>query len=283
MLAAGILVIGLMLVATAFPVAIKLTAVATERTIGTIVSTEASAKIKLFGDPNDIYQPPFGINFPYLSTLPSNQLIDFNITLKLLLDQNEYAYPSANTGEDKYYRWSALINRDDSVGLTINAAVFITRTTGSAAKYPKAVPYYQMAPTFDPLDPLNRIGIPKPICVPIDISNPPSPATDIYTITIADYSTTTTFNETEFIDHIPERATIVMVDFETEDVMLLNILEINRDLEDTDYTDGSGYGTITLAEPIYSAKVNDHFWVLPTAVNSSRNPCIGVYPETITF
>jgi hypothetical protein len=49
-MAAGILAIGFMLIAMVFPVGIKLTASATEKTIGVIAAKEAEAKLKLYAD-----------------------------------------------------------------------------------------------------------------------------------------------------------------------------------------------------------------------------------------
>ncbi|MCK5565174.1 MAG: hypothetical protein KAJ07_07995 [Planctomycetes bacterium] len=52
LMAAGILAIGFMLIAMIFPVGIKLTASATEKTIGVVAAKEAEAKLKLYaGDP----------------------------------------------------------------------------------------------------------------------------------------------------------------------------------------------------------------------------------------
>jgi len=48
LMAAGILVIGFMMIATVYPVGIKLAASATERTIGLVVAKEAKAKLKLY-------------------------------------------------------------------------------------------------------------------------------------------------------------------------------------------------------------------------------------------
>ena len=49
LMAVGILSIGMMLIATMFPVGIYLTTVATERTMAAIVADEAIAKIQLYG------------------------------------------------------------------------------------------------------------------------------------------------------------------------------------------------------------------------------------------
>ena len=50
-MAAGILAIGFAFIAGMFPVGVKLTAIATEQTIAPIVADEATAKIRLYGDP----------------------------------------------------------------------------------------------------------------------------------------------------------------------------------------------------------------------------------------
>ncbi len=49
LLAAGILVLGFLLIAGTFPVGIKLTSLATERTISLVAAQEAAGKIKLYG------------------------------------------------------------------------------------------------------------------------------------------------------------------------------------------------------------------------------------------
>ena len=49
LLAAGILMIGFMMIAGTLPVGVKLTAMGTERTIGAVAADEAFAKVRLFG------------------------------------------------------------------------------------------------------------------------------------------------------------------------------------------------------------------------------------------
>jgi hypothetical protein len=57
LMAAGILLVGFLLIAGTFPVGVKLTAVATERTIGVVASEEAMAKIHLYGIDNPALLP----------------------------------------------------------------------------------------------------------------------------------------------------------------------------------------------------------------------------------
>jgi prepilin-type N-terminal cleavage/methylation domain-containing protein len=267
MLAAAILVIGLMLVAGAFPVGIKLTAVATERTIGAIVSAEASAKIKLFGNPNGPGQDPYGFDFDsplFLSggAIHFHEPGIFRNTLPADF-ADEFAYPSANPNEKKYYHWSGLVKHLG--GTEIIATVFVTRVTGAGAKYPS--PYNS-----------STVDTPKPIRFGVDQSVlPASPGGFVDELLINDYPYTTTLDETTRIGHIADGAVLAMVIPSSPEVQLFKILEVNRDSTD------AGYGTIKLVDKIFSTDVNHHFWVIPTAVGSSRNPCIAVYPETITF
>ena len=63
-MAAGILLVGFLLIAGTFPVGVKLTAVATERTIGVVAAEEAMAKIHLYGIDNPALLP-YDRHVPY--------------------------------------------------------------------------------------------------------------------------------------------------------------------------------------------------------------------------
>ena len=82
----GILSIGMMLVATMFPVAVYLTAVASERTMAAIVADEAFAKIQLYG-----------VNISSLQwNLPRNTNCTDYEKVFLNIDPNEFAYPAVD-------------------------------------------------------------------------------------------------------------------------------------------------------------------------------------------
>jgi len=99
-MAVGILSIGMMLIATMFPVGIYLTSVASERTMAAIVADEAFAKIQLFGiDPCDN---------PHTSVDYENELVSKN-----KIDPCEFSYPPVDPYSDpclanRQYYWSAL-------------------------------------------------------------------------------------------------------------------------------------------------------------------------------
>lgn len=122
LMAVGILSVGMMLIATMFPVGIYLTSVAAERTMAAIVSDEAFAKIQLYGI---VPQGP-GSSYDY-----EDELVSAN-----RIDPNEFSYPSVDpcaTGNRQYY-WSALYKFDpNSAGYLIT--VFIARKTNPNLTY----------------------------------------------------------------------------------------------------------------------------------------------------
>ncbi|MGB7583042.1 MAG: prepilin-type N-terminal cleavage/methylation domain-containing protein [Sedimentisphaerales bacterium] len=107
LIAIGLLAVGMLFIAGAFPVSIHFTTVATERTIAPIVADEAFAKIKLYG----------GIS--YISTA-SNA---------------EFAYPSTPTSDpnSKQYWWSA-ISRSMDIN-DVQVTVFVSRKVGKNTAY----------------------------------------------------------------------------------------------------------------------------------------------------
>ena len=120
LMAVGILSIGMMLIATMFPVGIYLTTVATERTMAAIVYDEALAKIQLYGIGSS---PPPGVG-------------DYNDITSM--NSNEFSYPSVDpaTKTSQYY-WSALYKKlnSDPCDTQYSIAVFITRKTGPNLTY----------------------------------------------------------------------------------------------------------------------------------------------------
>jgi prepilin-type N-terminal cleavage/methylation domain-containing protein len=121
LMAVGILSVGMMLIATMFPVGIYLTTVASERTMAAIVADEAFAKIQLYG----IKSPP----------PDPNLCLDYEdaiVNAAGKIDPNEFSYPSVDpaAGNPQYY-WSALcrklsLNPSDTEYLI---TVFVSRKT----------------------------------------------------------------------------------------------------------------------------------------------------------
>ena len=76
-MSAGILAIGFVLIAGAFPVGARLTGIATERSIAAVAADEAFAKIQLYGLNSDIHllyvDPANGLTEGLHFVYPSNR------------------------------------------------------------------------------------------------------------------------------------------------------------------------------------------------------------------
>ncbi len=122
-MAVGILSIGMMLIATMFPVGIYLTTVASERTMAAIVADEAFAKIQLYG----------------LSSYPAviNDSNDYNDICNPI-DSNEFSYPSTDPCSPVQYYWSALCRQTDpnDPNMLFQVTVFVARKTSPNHTYP---------------------------------------------------------------------------------------------------------------------------------------------------
>jgi len=126
LLAIAILGLGMLFVASMFPLGIYFSALATEQTVAAVVADEAFAKIRLYGSTDS----------NWLSVLSSNACIDFNETLHI--NQSEFAYPSTDSNKFyKQYFWSALCRltevRDPvfNPNPPVQVTVFINRRIGS--------------------------------------------------------------------------------------------------------------------------------------------------------
>jgi prepilin-type N-terminal cleavage/methylation domain-containing protein len=126
LIAVGILAVGMIFVAGAFPAGIYLTTVATERTIAAVAADEAFAKTRIYGID--------------LSKLNVSGLKDFNDVLPatINIDPNEFEYPSADTDDSKQYCWSALCRLTDANNPNppVQVTVFVSRKVSPNLKYP---------------------------------------------------------------------------------------------------------------------------------------------------
>lgn len=268
MLAAGILMIGLILVAGAFPLGIHMTTASTEKVVGSVVIDEAFAKIKLNCSPIDTSVPPkdrvWGIKTEKLSTESFESLENSSLLYQGRMSEDDLSWPSVDTDDGKHYYWSALLKRHHGGSLTSAVAVvFVNRITGASAQYP------------DPDDPVgSRIVLPKPIRVPI-VTSGLTADTMIKVLSVADDSATTD-DEKELLEYIPDDAVLVMIDGDTVNggygPLVLHVIDV--DIINN---------IITLKEEISSDSINSYFWVVPTAEDSTRNPLINVYQERFTF
>lgn len=121
LMAVGILMVGLLMVAGTFPVGIHLTAVSTERTLGAIAADEAFAKVQLYG------VDTFAFTSPYYCE-------DFNDVADRDIDGSEFLYPS-DTASGQNYNWSAICRKVNTTGNAVQVTVFVSRLFAPGLSY----------------------------------------------------------------------------------------------------------------------------------------------------
>ncbi len=209
LMAAGILVVGFLLIAGTLPVGIKLTALSTERTIGVVAAEEAMAKIHLFGkDPNtmpyDRHVPYDGVSIAqYMQLAPPRRS---SFISPQALTQLQIVYPGmTGAGLDKFFQsqslypstavfdystpgnpqiktdlqdppryfWSALCRRLDATSTETQVTIFVCRMTGQGAKFPRFD--YDRPSGVPSLNPWTTSDYPTPVPVELTIT----PGTEI--------------------------------------------------------------------------------------------------------
>jgi len=253
-MAAGILAIGFMLIATLFPVGMKMTATATERTVASVAADEAFAKIRLYG-----------VN---LAVLAVSGLDDFySISDPCIFSADEFGYPSAEniSSEEKRYFWSALCGNPN--GTLVPVTVFISRKADAGAKFP-----YQNPVTSE----WESISYPKPIQI-VRVNDPD----------VQDYFT----NEIDVhADNAALAKYVVAGSIIIDNKTGLRMTVLTR--EQADSVVEMDRRRLILADAVEEALLGNSFWVIPPAVRNAltdpptvggRNPCVGVYQRVIGF
>ena len=281
MIAVGILGVALIFIAGVFPVGIRFTEVSTNRTVGTIVASEAFAKIRLMADKvgADVTELEFEEQRDF-----NDWYDDIDDSDNYLDDVNTYCYPTDNTVEfeNKHYCWSALLRRVDKYiggpnepdsSRDVQVTVFVCRRAGNNPKYYK--------PAFDDLKfpgdtygliTAEIVALPGP--VKIEVDNVTNRDNELRIVTI---SKRTLINDGAIIvDDATGRIYRVLERYAApdDDFILLDKNFLREDWR------GS-----PLSDPYY-------IWVVPppwapgagsTWKVSGKNPCIGVYQKVIKF
>lgn len=284
LIAVGVLGMGLILIAMVFPVGIKLTGTAVERSIGTLAANEGLAKVQLYGlrefqywplaiiaehhnDPR--YAPDKWENATYDACENYIYATDYwnwgidglpwtNDDLRIYTDWPEFLYPSANTAESRRYHWSALCRR--VAPKQVQLIVFATRKVDEKLKY--------YSYTYDYINKKYVSGIdsdwPMPVPVSVSFDNASGKEKELKIQT----GGWAGFSDAPF-SFFGGNATIV------ED-------KTGRIYRVSDYK-ASGGGvrdTLVLTEDWQGG---DRVWVVPPAVGSTRNPVVGVMQTTIVL
>jgi prepilin-type N-terminal cleavage/methylation domain-containing protein len=123
LMAAGILSIGIMLVATMFPAALYLTSTASEKTMAAIVADEAFAKMQLYGNKLNKNDPC--VFDRYWETMADK------------IHEDEYTYPSFSGNTQ--YAWVPLCKKlnNDSHDMRYLVKVYVSRKTSPNQRFYK--------------------------------------------------------------------------------------------------------------------------------------------------
>lgn len=269
LIATAILAVGLMMIAMAFPVGVKLTSIATERTIGAVAANEAFAKFQLYiADPNgDVncsgIPQSRQVNLPEIAPLMLASELDTLLLPVTNPDSNsiELWYPSVVPVKDKKYHWSVLARRTGTNELQLTA--FVTRLMDGAAGY-----YDMVGAQATPF-----LGWPVPVIVNVGIN--PADANEVKVDLTSPLSYKSVAVASEILGFFTEGCTIV--DDLTGDIY--RVVE----LKDSDAVIGNE--TLVLNRQYYDQNGDNKglIWVVPPAVGSTRNPCIAVQQRIVRF
>lgn len=272
LIATAILAVGLMMIAMAFPVGVKLTTLATERTVGTVAANEAFAKFQLYSRDPDGAGPFTAIDFankipnwttshsnlPEMVSLMSN-LPASVLFLSVLSGNNEQWYPSVVPVEERKYHWS-IIARQTVVNVNeLQVTAFVTRVMDGSGGY-----YDMVGAKASPLP----LDYPAPVTVKVTVK--PADANEV------------AIDITSPLNYNIAAANVLL--FFIEGCMIVDDAtgEIYRVVEIKDSDAAVGKETLVLNRP-YSSFGAKLIWVVPPAVGSTRNPCIFVQQKTIGF
>jgi len=251
LLSVGVLSVGMIFIAGVFPVGIHFATIATEQTIAVVVADEAFAKIKIYAM-GDLSDPSDDIR---LGLLKNDGFTDFyDITVFPAMGEmdpnlNEFAYPSADTGSQKQYCWSALCRRVGAdPNRLVQLTVFVSRKVSPNLKYYHPAPGGNGEVGWPP----HVTGWPVPVKVEVD--------------KVIGEENELKIDKTEEKTFINDGYTIV--DNETGDIY--RVLERYRDEPKTILLDREWEGL-------------NKVWVVPPPLNGGRYPCIAIYQKVIGF
>ncbi len=286
LIATGIMAIGLVLVATIFPVGVKLTTMTAERSIAAVTADEAFAKIRLYGLQDASVWPTasnpqtacsdymFTANFDY------DDDGDIDIDDALDVDWDEFYYPSDPEATDTKYCWSALCRRIDSQN--VQMTVFVNRMTFGG------VSYYGLDYDGTNYGWLNTNQWPTPIRINVEYD-----PTDTSTLTYlreltldmggadnTEWDSLKANSVYSFLDEgftiVSDRSGKIYSIEELQDTDGDNFRETIILREDWQW---NGYESDPLTLPV--AIQSESIWLVPPGVGSSRYPCVGVFQKVL--
>ncbi|MCK4998387.1 MAG: hypothetical protein KAS23_02590, partial [Anaerohalosphaera sp.] len=272
-----------------------MTAMSTERTIGSVAANEALAKIKLYGlEPNRLFAMPIYNEYvladsTYLSIY--RQYFDATATdLPGLGDTDawadlyakaheiiwpEYYYPSVIDVGNQKYSWSALCKR---VGVNkVQVTVFVSRLGDGSSFYP----YFDRM-IGDPVGEWTKTTLPQPVMFAVDYeANIDGSVTELRIDPLVD-PTGKDFDYTNIAKYVGKNATIVS----DNTGRMFKVMDVDRT---------TGVTILKFDGNIAGGNDGVKFWVIPPRLSAlmvdpaivpmvgGRYPCVGVYQYTIDY
>ena len=304
-MAAGILAIGFMLIAMVFPVGIKLTASATENTIGVVAYEEAKAKLKIYaGYPNTIDFTKFAAR-PTRLMLFEDVLDDTNSIFftdrhaifnkpagyfvrerfyEMLYPSRDYCYPGhyefpldvikyRTHTEEAMYRWSVLCAETDLFdGIDeVETLILVTRKINKNARFP--VPQWDTAPTsYGYVDPVLNQDVEAnygPDVYPYPMAGYwPMPVRINLTLLDANLRVWGIDASSDpNVDRYINKGDTVINSYYNKSIRYCQVIDKDR------------HGVTLDGDLALGASNGDKasVWVVPPAAGSSRSPLVGVY------
>jgi Tfp pilus assembly protein PilV len=246
LLAVSTLAIGMIFVGGTFLAGIYLATVSTERTIATVATDEALAKIRLYGldldDPNLLTADGF-VLYEELHSFPSEEML----------------YPSTDANSVRQYSWAALCRRMDTQSRLVQIAVFVSRQAGSNARY------WTTASGADQTG-FEQNTLPRPVRINV-VQDANAPDDEL---TIEDTDSGDDVEEHKFVS---DGATIM----DDETGQIYRVLERYVEPSDRIRLDRPWAG-----RPLGSSD-GGWVWVVPRPVAGGRSPFVAVYQEVLRF
>jgi len=246
-----VLAIGMIFVAGVFPLGIRFTTIASERTTAAVVAEEAFAKIKLYAVPTETDDIDLDKLKEYKFMDSNDPDIDDVFPAMEYIDSNDFAYPSTDTDiSQKQYYWSALFRlaeertEQNDPNRLVQVIVFVSRKAGPHLKY------------IDPRDHNKEVDWPMPVKVEV------TPGSK--------------HNEIEI--KLDEEKTFINDGYTIVDDKTGRLYRVLERYKEPDY----GY-KIVLLDRDWDNGTPEYVWVVPPPIGGGRQPCIAVYQKVIRF
>ena len=269
LIATGIMAIGLVMVATIFPVGMKLTGMSAERSVAAVTADEAFAKIQLYGLRDFANWPVTDPNvecsdYSYVTSYAGPDNV-WNSGDESALEK-EFLYPSAELSlpETHKYHWSALCRRTGENDVQVT--VFVTRKSFSGLSY------YG----YDPTVPDWLTDYSWPVPVKVDLIRADSKTLEIDTA--GDWGAVALDFFDDGFTIVDDQTGNIYRILEMKDVYSGGVAGTDGNLDIILYDDWAGDLDSPPAYP-----VTTQVWVVPPGVGSSRYPCVGVFQRVIRF